>query len=69
VSVVPGVAGSIIVCSTGDARHCIGSSSLDFSNAGHSTAGSSSDDSAICSLSKGRLSPSNLCMSGHAIPR
>jgi hypothetical protein len=63
------VAGGVVICSVKDVRHCVGSSSLDSSDAGHSAGGSSSDDSAIHLFSEGRLSPSNSCMSGRATPR
>jgi hypothetical protein len=67
--VVPDVGGGVVVCSVGDVRHCVGSLSLDSSDAGRGTRGSSSDDSAICSSSKGRLSPLNSCMLGHVTLR
>jgi hypothetical protein len=69
VSMVPGVAGSIVVCSIGDVNHCVGSLSLASSDAGRSAAGSSSDDSSTGSLSEGRLSPSKSCILGCMIPR
>jgi hypothetical protein len=47
----------------------MGSSSLESSKCGRGAAGSSSEDLGTCSLSKGRLSPSNLCMLGRATPR
>jgi hypothetical protein len=43
--------------------------SLKSSDCGLNAVGSSSDDSGTCSLSDGRLSPSNLWMSGHSILR
>ena len=69
VCVVPGVAGSIVVCSIGDVNHCVGSLSLASSDAGCGAAGSSSDDSSTGSFSKGWLSPLKLCMLGCMIPR
>jgi hypothetical protein len=48
---------------------CVGSSSLESSNSGLGAAGSLSDDSGACSLSDGRLSPSNWWISSHSIPR
>jgi hypothetical protein len=69
VSGVPDVVGSIVVCSIGDVRHCVGSSSLDSSNSGLGAAGSSSEDSGIRLLSEGRLSPSNSCILGCVILR
>jgi hypothetical protein len=69
VLVVPGVAGSIVVCSIGDVNCCVGSLSLASSDAGPGAAGSSSDDSSTGSLSKGRLSLSKLCILGCMIPR
>ena len=68
-SVVPNVAGNAAVRSAGDAKHCVGSSSLDSSETGCGAGGSSSDDSATCSFSEGRDSPSNSYISGCAIPR
>jgi hypothetical protein len=67
--VVPGVVGSATVHSVGDVYCCVGSSSLESSDCGWGAVSSSSEDSGTCSLSKGRVSPSNSCMSGHAIPR
>jgi hypothetical protein len=45
------------------------SSSLESGDLGLGNGGSSSDDSIVGSRSEGRLSPSNSCMSGLAIPR
>jgi hypothetical protein len=59
----------VVGCSVGDVRHCIGSSSLDSSKVRCGAGGSSSDDSAACSFSEGRLSPSNSCMSALVTPR
>jgi hypothetical protein len=50
-------------------KHCVGSSSLDTSDAGCGTDGSSSNDCATCSFSKGRLSLLNSCILAHATPR
>jgi hypothetical protein len=47
----------------------VGSSMLESSDCGRGAAGSSSEDLRIRSLSEGRLSPSNSCMSGRAILR
>ena len=69
VLVVPNVASNAVVCSAGDARHCMGFLSLDSSDAGCGADGFSSDESGICLFSEGRLSPLNLCMLGRAIPR
>jgi hypothetical protein len=69
VSVAPDAVSSIVGCSIEDVNHCVGSSSLDFSDGGHGANGSLSNDSVICLLSKGRLSPSNSCMSAHVTPR
>jgi hypothetical protein len=43
--------------------------SLESSDCGLGAAGSSSDDSGTCSLSDGRLSPSNSWISSRSIPR
>jgi hypothetical protein len=43
--------------------------SLDSSDCGRGAVGSSSEDLGTCLLSEGRLSLSNSCMSGCAIPR
>jgi hypothetical protein len=69
VLVVPGVAGSVVVCSIGDVNHCIGSSSLASSDAGHGAAGSLSDNSSTGLFSEGRLSSSKSCISVRMIPR
>jgi hypothetical protein len=67
--VVPGVAGSVVVCSIEDVNCCIGSLSLASSKAGRGAAGSLSDNSSIGSFLEGRLSPSKSCISGWMIPR
>jgi hypothetical protein len=59
VLVAPDAAGNAVVCSIGDVRHYVVSSSLDPSDVGHGTSSSSSDDSVICLFSEGRLSPLN----------
>jgi hypothetical protein len=69
VLVTPGVAGSVIVRSVGDAWHCVGLSLLESSNCGQGAASSLSEDSGICSLSEGRLSPLNSCILGRVILR
>jgi hypothetical protein len=52
-----------------DVRRCVGSSSLDSSDCGLGTAGSSSDEFGMGSLSDGRLSPSNSWISSRSTPR
>jgi hypothetical protein len=47
----------------------VGSSSLELSDSGLGLVGSLSEDSGIGSLSDGRLSPSNSCMSSRSTPR
>jgi hypothetical protein len=69
VSGVPGVAGSIVICSIGDVNCCMGSLSLASSDLGRGAVGSLSDDSSTGSFSKGRLSPSKLCMLVCITPR
>ena len=65
----PGVVGVVIAVLAGGAYHCVSSSSLELSDSGRSTVGSSSDNSGTCSLSDGRLSPLNLCMLSCMTPR
>jgi hypothetical protein len=67
--VVPDGLGGEVVCSARCAKHCIGSSSLELSDTGCSAGGSSSDDSAIGSLSEGTLPLLNLWMLACATPR
>jgi hypothetical protein len=69
VSGVPGVSGSIIICSIGDANCSMGSSSLASSDLGRGAVGSLSDNSLTGSFSEGRLSPSKLCMLVCITPR
>ena len=66
---VPGVVGVIVVVSIGGAYRCVSSSSLELSDCGLGTVGSLSEESGACSLSDGRLSPSNSWMLGHSTPR
>jgi hypothetical protein len=67
--VTPDVVGNVVVLSVGNGWRCVGSSMLESSDCGRGAAGSSSEDLRIRSLSEGRLSPSNSCMSGRAILR
>jgi hypothetical protein len=68
---VPDAAVVAGVCSAGDVICCVGSSLLLESSpdCGRGAVDSLSDDLGIHSLSDGRLSLSNSCMSGQAIPR
>jgi hypothetical protein len=67
--VVPDGLGGGVVCSAGGVKCCVGSSSLELSDTGRGAGGSSSDNSAMGSLSEGMLSPSNSWMSAHVTLR
>jgi hypothetical protein len=67
--VAPGVVGVIVVVAIRGAYRCVSSSSLELSDWGPGMLGSSSKDLESCSLSDGRLSPSNSCISSRSTPR